>query len=48
VQADFHTICTNCAREIDQVIGRPAAPISEEDLAAKVLFNDPHFVVADL
>jgi DNA-binding transcriptional LysR family regulator len=49
VQADFDTMLRELrAREIDLVIGRPAAPISEEDLDAKVLFNDPHFVVAGL
>jgi DNA-binding transcriptional LysR family regulator len=30
------------------MIGRPAAPIFEEDLDAKILFSDPHFVVAGL
>jgi DNA-binding transcriptional LysR family regulator len=49
VQADFDTMLRELrVREIDVVIGRPAAPISEEDLDAKFLFNDPHFVVAGL
>jgi DNA-binding transcriptional LysR family regulator len=49
MQADFDTMLRELrAREIDLVIGRPAAPISDEDLDAKVLFSDQHFVVAGL
>jgi DNA-binding transcriptional LysR family regulator len=49
VQADFATMLREVrAREIDLMIGRPATPIFEEDLDAKTLFSDPHFVVAGL
>jgi DNA-binding transcriptional LysR family regulator len=49
VQADFDTLVRELrAREIDLMIGRPAAPVSDDDLDAKVLFDDPHLVVAGL
>jgi DNA-binding transcriptional LysR family regulator len=47
VQADFGTMLTELrAREIDLMIGRPAAAISDEDLDAQILFNDRIFVLA--
>jgi DNA-binding transcriptional LysR family regulator len=49
VIADFETMLRELReREIDLMIGRPATPVSEEDLDAKVLFNDPHCVIAGL
>jgi DNA-binding transcriptional LysR family regulator len=47
VQADFAAMLRELrAREIDLMIGRPAAPISEEDLDAQILFSDRLFVLA--
>ncbi len=47
VQADFGTMLPELrARDIDLMIGRPAGPISDEDLDTQFLFNDRLFVLA--
>ena len=47
VQADFGTTLPELrARDIDLMIGRPAGPISDEDLDTQFLFNDRLFVLA--
>jgi DNA-binding transcriptional LysR family regulator len=49
VQADFETMLRELrAREIDLMIGRPAGPISDEDLNAEILFNDRIMFVAGI
>ena len=49
VQADFSIMLRQLhAREIDLMIGRPAGPMSEEDLESQVLFNDRLLIVAGM
>ena len=49
VQADFTMMLRELrAREIDLMIGRPAGPMSEEDLESQVLFNDRLLIVAGM